>query len=500
MCVLLAAFLAVAQAATYDEAYAAPGQFVTDKGGLVLTHTSVEAVVQVGLAVVDVRQTFENPFDSPVDATYVFPLPTDASVRHMEMTCGERTIEAEIKQKDEALRIFDRARSDGRQASLLEQQMPNIFTQHVGGICPGETVQILFEYVEQLKLEKGNYELVFPTTVGPRHGVLEQGPTAELELPPLEFRSGRDVDISVIIDEGMAIESLWSDTHDISIAEEVVSAEVTLDLGDTLPNKDFQLAWMLAGKTPRAAAVTYDNYLAVSLEPQILKDLASQQKRELLFVLDSSGSMSGQPWDTAVSAVELALEEMVTYDTFNLVRFSDQASSLFAEPQAGTRDNIAAAQTWLGNPGGGGTNMVDGIVHSLDMPGDPKALRLVLLLTDGYIGNEEVIFDAVSDHLGEARMFSLGVGSSVNRYLLDGLAEMGRGTVAYQLPETPLSETIDKFYSRIAHPAMTNIEVDFGELEVDDQYPSRIPDLFSGQPLRSQWHRHCQLSLPLQPW
>ncbi len=206
--------------------------------------------------------------------------------------------------------------------------------------------------------------------------------------------------------------------------------------------------------------------------------------RELLFVIDSSGSMSGWPYESARGAVLLALDEMGPEDTFNLVRFSNAASSLFARPQHSTPGTRSQAREWLSDFSGGGTNMDAGIVHSLTMPGDPEAMRLVLLLTDGYVGGEDTMFRLVRRHLGDARMFSLGVGSSVNRYLLEGLAEMGRGDVIYHFGDQPLGEAVASFYDRIAHPALSDLDIDWGGLEVSEQYPAEIPDLWSGQPLR----------------
>ncbi len=201
-------------------------------------------------------------------------------------------------------------------------------------------------------------------------------------------------------------------------------------------------------------------------------------------MLDSSCSMRGEPWQTAVAAVDLALQGMQPGDTFNLVRFSSAASSLFDRPVPATPEHVAAARAWMDRFEGGGTDMSAGLLHSLQMPGDPEALRLMLLLTDGYIGTERALVQQLEGALGQARIFSLGIGSSVNRMLLERVAEIGRGDAIYQLPQTPLSETVQAFHRRIAHPAMTDIELAFDGIEVYDLYPSRVPDAWIGQPLR----------------
>jgi Ca-activated chloride channel family protein len=304
-------------------------------------------------------------------------------------------------------------------------------------------------------------------------------------------RSGRDIDITVYLDEGLPLETLFSDTHVIEVLEEGLwGATVALAEEDRIPNKDFSLTWSLAGTQPRASALahrpdpTEPGYVAVTLEPQILGDLFEARPRELLFVVDASGSMKGQPYETARQTVLLALEEMRPEDTFNLVRFSDASSALFDRPQPSTPRTRHQAKAWLDVFEGGGTMMEEGIVHSLTLPGDPDAMRLVLMLTDGFVSNEGDLFGTVRRHLGNSRLFSLGIGSSTNRYLLEGLAEMGRGDVSYQLPDTPMEETVAAFYDRIAHPAMSDIHIDWGGLEVTEQYPKEVPDLWAGQPLR----------------
>lgn len=456
--------------------------------GLVLESMSVDAQIEVGLSVVSVQQDFHNPYNKPIEAVYTFPLPPDAAVRQMQLTCGDLVIEGEIMTKQAAAQQYEQARQEGRRAALLEQQRSNVFTQKVAGLCPGETVSVNLEYVHQVDYDESTYTLSIPTTVGGPYFAVP----GDLKLPPLKSTDGApaDLSLSVNIAEGQGVESIWSDTHSITIDEDDDETHVSLTEGKTQRDRDFVLSWMLAGKQPRVAVVTSPEideeagYIAVTIEPQILSDVAQQQKRELLFVIDESCSMSGIPFLAAKETVRLAMEQMGPNDTFNLVRFSDGADSLFPAPVPVTEGNVDAAEVWLNDFRGGGTRMDAGIVHSLTMPGDPKALRLVLMLTDGYIGNDAQIFQAVRDNLGDSRLFSLGVGSSVNRMLLEGLAEMGRGTVAYQLPDSSVRDLVDGFYSRIAHPSMTDVTVDFGGLDVYDQYPSVIPDLWAGTPVR----------------
>lgn len=458
-------------------------------GALVLRHTEVIAEVHAGLARVTLIQQFQNPYEEPIEAKYLFPLPAGAAVDRMDLTVGDRTIEGWVMERQAALQTYEAAKEDGRRAALLEQERDNLFTQHIAGICPGEHISVTLQYTEQLEYEDSTYTWSFPMTVGPRYSPPWVTDAGRLETPYGD--TGRTVDLTVYLDEGMAVESLWSDTHDIDVPwEDDSGAQVNL-VDEASPDRDFVLSWTLAGHSPRAAVLAHrpradaPGYLALTVEPQILDDLFVARPRELLFVVDASGSMRGWPYESARSAVLMALADAGPEDTFNLVSFSDAASSLFRRPQRVTPETVAAARAWLSNFQGGGTHMDAGILHTLDMPGDPEALRLVLFLTDGFVGGEDRLFELVRDHRREARLFALGVGSSVNRYLLEGLAEMGKGDVIYHLPGEPLEKAVDEFHDRIAHPAMSDIEVDWGpEVIVEDAYPERIPDLWAGQPLR----------------
>jgi len=459
-------------------------------GALVLEHTSVVAEVHAGLARVTMIQWFHNPYEESLEATYLFPLPSMAAVDRMDLTCGDRLIEGRVMERGEAREAFEQAKRDGRKAALLEQERDNLFTQSIANLCPGEEVQITLQYVEQIQLEDGVYELTFPMTPGPRFSPPWVEDRHRLETP-YTTEPFNGVDITVYIDEGLPVQGLWSDSHDIHVREEGAwGAEVTTADEVIVPDRDFVLDWSLEGEDTGVSVLTHRPWddepgtIAVSFEPPQLGESFEARPRELLFVIDSSGSMNGWPYESARAAVLLALDEMGPEDTFNLVRFSGAATSLFDRPEPSTSSTRARARDWLSRFEGGGTNMDQGILHSLRLPGNPDAMRLVLLLTDGYVGGEQHMFELVRDNIGNARMFSMGVGSSVNRYLLEGLAGQGRGDVIYHYGNKPLQVAVGEFYDRIAHPALSDISIDWGGLEVSEQYPSEVPDLWAGQPLR----------------
>lgn len=463
---------------------------VVGGGALVLRHTDVVVEVHAGVARTTMVQHFANPYDTPIEAVYKLPLPSDAAVDTMELTVGDRVIEGWVMERRAARQTYEDAKRDGKRAALLEQEQDNLFTQHVAGLCPGEHVTVTVQFSHQAEYEDGLYTVALPTTVGPKFSPPWVEDAEALDAPL--GHTDRTVDITVYLQEDLPVETLYSDTHDITVTSEGSwGAMVGLVDDVAMPNRDFALTWSLAGQQPRAAVITHKpdpleaGYAAVTIEPQLLDDWFQARPRELLFTVDSSCSMSGEPYKTATETVLRALESARPDDTFNLVRFASAASSLYDRPQRVTPTTLAAAKRWLAQPPRGGTHMDEGILHSLKMPGDPDSLRLVLMLTDGYVGGAGHMFDTVRSNLGDARLFSLGVGSSVNRYLLEGLAEMGRGDVAYHYPgRSSIEETVDGFYRRIAHPAMSDIAIDWGSVDVYDVYPERIPDLWAGQPIR----------------
>ncbi len=469
---------------------------------LPLKHTDVSARIAGYISTVNVRQQFENPYDSKIEAVYMFPLPEKAAISEFLMIIGERKIRGILREKEEAKQIYEAARSQGYQASLLVQHRPNIFEQKVANIEPGKSINVDIKYFHTLAYNDGWYSFIFPTVVGPRYNpphstdpisalprTDSSSVTGVRYLKPTE-RSGHDISIEVSVDAGVKIEELRS-THKI-IAERTDSnqASVSLAAEATLPNRDFILDFRVAGETMKSNLLTYvdpetqQGYFTMMLYPPEATDVIARRKMEMVFVIDSSGSMSGTPMAQAKDAVESALDNLQEGDTFQIIRFSDNASQFGRDPVPATRDNIVRAKRYLANlHGGGGTRMIEGIRAALNFPHDPSRFRFVSFLTDGYIGNEVEILAEIHQHIGAARIFSFGVGSSVNRYLMESMAKVGKGAVAYLGPQDSGSEIMSDFFRRISHPALTDVQIDWGGMAVSDVYPSTLPDLFVGRPL-----------------
>lgn len=469
----------------------------------VLERTKVVAEVSGFVSAVTVTQEFKNPFPRPVEAVYVFPLPDDAAVDEMTLTAGSRVIRATIQKRGEARRMYEEAKAQGRRAALLDQERPNLFTQSVANLLPGEKVLVTLRYVAPLRYDEGAYTFNFPMTVAPRYvpGAALPGESqgtgtspdttrvldASRITPPAE-RTGRDISVEVRLDAGAPIEALWSVSHRLFADRPGPGrAVVTLDGADRIPNKDLVLRWSVSGPQKRASVLSSGGRggaFALMLNPEANVADAAVTPKELVFVIDTSGSMSGAPLMAAKRAMALAMQQMNARDTFMLIDFADRASSFHDTPLAATDANVQRALQYLAAlPSSGGTNQLEGLRRALARPEDPERLRIVLLMTDGLIGDEREIFAEAQRQLGHARLFGFGIGSSVNHYLLSRLSELGRGFYQYVRTDEDPGAAVERFVRRIAKPLMTDVTIDWGGLQVFDVLPRAVPDLFDAQPL-----------------
>jgi Ca-activated chloride channel family protein len=472
-----------------------------------LKHTDVKAEISGFLSRVVVTQEFENPFREKIEAVYTFPLPQNAAVDDMTMIVGDRTVRGKILRREEAQAVYEAAKSGGQVASLLDQERPNIFTQSVANILPGEQIKITISYVDTLKYEDGAYEFVFPMVVAPRYvpgsstTIPQQGngfapdtnqvPDASRVTPkpaPEGMRAGHDISVDVVLDAGLVIDSLASKTHPVDIERpDDRRAHVRLKDSATIPNKDFILRYDVAGKAIQDALLTHrtaqGGFFTMILQPPERVTAEDVMPKELVFVLDTSGSMSGFPIEKAKETMKLALDNLYPTDTFNLITFAGDTQILFPQPVAATPANLKKAQDFLSSrSGSGGTEMMTAIRTALD-PSDAQGhVRIVCFMTDGEVGNDMEIISEVQKH-PNARVFAFGIGSSVNRFLLDKVAEYGRGEVEYVGLNDDGSAAARRFHERVRSPLLTDISIDWNGLPVADVYPQRIPDLFSAKPV-----------------
>jgi Ca-activated chloride channel family protein len=470
-----------------------------------LKHTDVKAEISGFLSRVSVTQQFENPFTTPIEAVYTFPLPQNGAVDDMTMTIGDRTVRGKILRREEAQEVYEAAKTTGKRASLLSQERPNIFTQSVANILPGEQIRIKISYVETLKYEDGAYEFVFPMVVGPRYipgtvtsepaggpsAVVAQVPDASRITPPLApagMRAGHDISLDLTIDAGVSIDGIESKAQEIDIERQGANtAHVRLRNVAEIPNKDFILRYDVAGKKIADAFLTHKGgnggYFTFILQPPEKVTVADVTPKELVFVLDTSGSMHGFPIDKAKETMNLALDSLYPSDTFNLITFSGDEHVLFPAPVPATKANLAAARKFLETrEGSGGTEMMKAIKAALDPSDAQDHLRIVCFMTDGYVGNDMQIIDEIQKH-PNARIFAFGIGNSVNRFLLDNMARHGHGEVEYVGLNSDGSAAARRFHERVRNPLLTDISIDWNGLPVADVYPQRVPDLFGAKPV-----------------
>jgi Ca-activated chloride channel family protein len=470
---------------------------------LPLQHTDVKAQVTVYVGAVTVTQQYHNPYDSKIEAVYVFPLPDDAAVNEFVMTVGDRKIRGIVREREEARQIYLEARRQGLVASLLEQDRPNIFTQKVANIEPGKRIDIAITYFHTLRQADGVFEFVFPMVVGPRYNppgsadgvgavaVGRQGASgqkSEVQYLPPDTVSSHDIALEVDVDGGTPIADLKSPTHVVDVKTLTPSRSVvTLGASDRHPNKDFVLRWKAAGSGVRAALATHRDetggYFTMFVHPPETPAEIAPAKREMIFVLDCSGSMSGEPLAAAKRAAARCVRRLSPDDTFQIIRFSADAKSIWPAPVPATPENVRSGLLHLeALESESSTEMLHGIRAALGYP-DSGRYRIVSFMTDGYIGNEAEILAAVERRLGNARIFSFGIGSSVNRYLIEGLGRTGRGVAHFVLPGDAGDKAADELYTRIERPALTDLRIDWGTMDAVEVHPSPLPDLYAGRPV-----------------
>jgi Ca-activated chloride channel family protein len=473
-----------------------------------LKHTSVSTKIAGYVARVTVKQTFTNPYKDKIEAIYTFPLSESGAVDSMTMKVGNRLIRGTIKKKEEARKIYDEARAQGHVASLLDQERTNIFTQSVANIEPGASIDITLTYVELLKYDAGRFTYTFPTVVGPRfipgdptgkEGTgwapdTTQVPDASKITPPVtppNTRAGHDISIDVDVDAGVPIHNVSSKLHEVTVSNVGKDeAKVTLKDKEAIPNKDFVLSWDVAGDDLKSGYLTYrdakteSGYFTLMLLPPKRVTVEKVAPKEMIFLIDCSGSQRGAPLQKAKETLSYIVDHMNPQDTFQIIAFSNQQKLLFEQPQPVNGERKARANKFIEElEANGGTWMGPAVEKACAIPADDHRLRIVTFMTDGFVGNDLEILGLIKKHRTSSRWFSFGTGNSVNRTLIDGIATEGGGEADYVLLNTSGAEVGKKFYDRISSPVLTDVSIDFGKLEVKEVFPKEVSDVWAEKPL-----------------
>ncbi len=463
-----------------------------------LKSTEVEATVNGVIAEVRVKQIYANEGAVPIHARYVFPGSTRA-LHGMSIRIGDEVTVAKIREREAAKKEFETAKSQGKSAALLEQQRPNVFTMNVANILPMDLVVVELIYTELLVPADGVYQFVYPTVVGPRYssrapeggaGTVEpaawvESPTLhEAEKPPTRFA------IRVTLSTPIPLR----DVHCLSHAAVVDwkrqdLAEVSLaNDSEFAGDRDFILDYRLAGEQVQSGLLLYqgeqESFFLLMVQPPEAVRPADVPPREYIFVLDVSGSMEGFPLQTAKAVIRDLIAGLRPVDRFNVVLFAGGDRVLAGRSLEASQENIRRALRVIdGERGGGGTEIVPALKTAMQLPGDEHTSRSVVVITDGFVAAESEVFDLIAAHLDRTNVFSFGIGSSVNRYLVEGMAKAGLGEPFVVTEPGEAAEAARKFREYIESPVLTHLQVEFSGFDAYDVEPPAIPDLFARRPV-----------------
>lgn len=460
-----------------------------------LKNTDVNVKIDGVIADVIVNQTYTNNGYEPINATYIFPASTKAAVHGMKMTLGNHIVSAKkIKEKkEEASKEFEQAKTDGKSASLLEETRPNVFTMKLANIMPGDEVTIELHYSELIIPTEGIYQFVYPTVVGPRYGTPSEMNNSWIGKPYLKEGTTNPASFNLSVDliSPLPIELIHSSTHTLN-EEWYNDKSINLQLSDDATdqgNKDFILDFSFAGEEIMSGLLLHEgekeNFFLLMMQPPERISLDEITPREYIFVLDISGSMNGYPLDTAKTLISDLIGKLRESDKFNVVLFAGASNKLSEKkPIEATKENRDAAIQFIEEQkGSGGTELARALNTALEIPADDYYSRSFVVITDGYIAAEKEIFTIIDDNLDQANFFAFGIGSSVNRYLIEGIGKAGLGEAFIVTNEEDAYSTAFRFREYIESPLLTDIEIAYNGLTVYDVEPRNIPTMFSERPL-----------------
>jgi Ca-activated chloride channel family protein len=459
-----------------------------------------------------VKQTFSNSSPNWVSGIYAFPLPENAAVDHLLMKVGERVIQGQIHPKEQARNIFEQGKRSGKKASLLEQQRANLFSTSIANIGPGESIGVTIEYQQLVDYADGHFNLRFPMTISPRYMPSKpvqvnfnengwgQAPhnLAEDELPLAAYKPAAMQDVidnnrltlTVKLNAGLPLDSITSEFHKINTVEIRPDAyEIKLEQA-AIANRDFVLNWQPARNNQPIAAhfgQIHENeqYGLILLMPPI-QDNTKALPREIIFVLDTSGSMEGESIVQAKQALNMAISQMLDTDSFNIIEFNSQARQLWPEAMISNSANKDKAINFVGSLNAeGGTEMASALQLALTYSNDKETgentLRQVVFITDGSVGNEESLMRLIQQNLGDSRLFTIGIGSAPNSYFMTEAALMGKGTFTHIGASSQVKSKMQTLLDKLSVPAMQDITASFDDFI--EFYPKTIPDLYKNEPI-----------------
>jgi Ca-activated chloride channel family protein len=474
--------------------------FVVDKAeagvdAMPLKTTRIDVTINGVIADVRVTQVYRNEGNTPLEARYVFPASTRAAVYAMRMRIGERAVDADIREKQAARREYETARREGKSASLLEQQRPNVFSMAIANVLPGDEIAVDLLYTESLTPTDGIYRFVFPTVVGPRYNGAagRESHQADGWIAQPTLRAGEParhtLAMKIEVNAPLPVQSVGSPSHRFAVdGLGSRTAKAELPAAAEHADRDFVLEYRLAGKEIASGVLLHEgrdeNFFLAMIEPPARVPSSAIVPREYVFVLDVSGSMHGFPVETAKALLRGLVANLRPTDTFNIIPFAGGHSLFAPRSVSATRENVDAAVRFIsGQRGSGSTELLAALRGALALPGDHGRARTFVVITDGYVTIEKEAMDLIRASLGQANVFAFGIGSSVNRFLIEGLARAGRGEAFVVLNARDAVVEADRFRAYIEAPVLTNITVTYRGFDAYDVDPPQLPDLFAQRPL-----------------
>ncbi|WP_289028306.1 marine proteobacterial sortase target protein [uncultured Paraglaciecola sp.] len=462
-----------------------------------LLNTKVDIKVNGIVARTKLTQSFKNASENWVNGMYVFPLPENAAVDHLMMTIGDRKIEGQIKEKLQAKKLFTQAKSEGKKVSLVAQHRPNVFSNQIANIGPNETIEISIEYQQILNLQEQEYSLRFPMTVAPRYTPANSNEIVDTPIPMSKISPDQNIQLSVNLQAGFELNNIESEFHPITQSRlPDGSYKITLNK-DSQVNRDFVLHWQPElGADPKIAHLTQqingDEYGLIMINAPNSKEFVSALPREVIFVLDTSGSMEGESIIQAKQALLLAIDQLNEQDSFNLIEFNSRAQNLWRVPKKVTATTKKQAADFVNSlKANGGTEIHRALNLAFSLSANQTTesnMSQVIFITDGSVANEESLMQLIKSKIGYSRLFTVGIGSAPNTYFMSEAAEMGRGTFTYIGSTSQVQQKMAGLLTKLKHPTLTDIELLLSssiknpkqKIEI---YPKKISDLYLGEPL-----------------
>ncbi|HEY3494671.1 MAG TPA: VIT domain-containing protein [Polyangiaceae bacterium] len=463
---------------------------------LPLASTRVEVAVADVVAEVSVTQVYENRGTRPINAKYVFPASTRAAVHGMRMTVKNQVIEAKIHEREQAKKIFEQAKQSGKSATLLEEQRPNVFTMNVANVMPGDRIEVALRYTELLVPSEGVYEFTFPTVVGPRYSNQNaaEAPATDRFVASPYLKQGQappsTLEISGTLASGIPLAAVESPSHALTKSFDNASlARFSLPAAEARGgDRDFVLRYRLAGNAVQSGLSLFERgnekFFLLQVQPPERVSDAEIPPREYVFIVDVSGSMSGFPLDTTKLLMKDLFSGLRPSDQFNVLLFSGGSRVLAPKSLPATKENVARALRALSEEqGGGATELLPALEHALQLSPAPGRSRSFVIVTDGYVDADRRALEFVRNHLGEANAFSFGIGSSVNRYLIEGLARAGSGEPFIVTKPEEAKATAARLREYVRAPVLTNVRVAYEGFDAYDVEPRAVPDVLAERPV-----------------